>query len=298
MEELARKTVVRKLEHLTFLPEFPRSVFFYETNRMVRLDTLSYARYRSARLNSSASIKAIFPSRSKGNLLIIDGGLTCFYKIKISISTLSEFEKCMDVIDPRLSIILAVAKTNNFKQYVFDSSSKIWLIEEKKNFTFQTSLVHEWNETELVPSYMTIGAENEYLYISSPTGVWRFNLASLEKKLIIGAGSLTDDGPIDEVNIELPGSLISLNKDVLLIVDEGTQALRVVNLQGGTVSSICAAHDSEKLVEGNISNCMLLKPKFIVHYSAPQNGSIYIGGGTIHCLTYFTIENRCKSYVF
>ena len=145
---------------------------------------------------------------------------------------------------------------------------------------------------------MTIGAENEYLYNSSPTGVWLFNLASLEKKLIIGAGSLTDDGPIDEVNIELPGSLISLNKDVLLIVDEGTQALRVVNLQGGTVSSICAAHGSEKLVEGNISNCMLLKPKFIVHYSAPQNGSIYIGGEHIYRVAYVKIKNQCKSSVF
>ena len=135
-------------------------------------------------------------------------------------------------------------------------------------------------------------------YISTPAGVRQFSLARSEEKLIIRAGNFTNNGLIREANIKTPGSLSSLNKDVLLIVDEGTQALRVVNLQGGTVSSICAAHDSEKLVEGNISNCMLLKPKFIVHYSAPQNGSIYIGGGTIHRLTYFTIKNQGKSSVF
>ena len=247
-------------------------------------------------LDSSATIKAIFPSRSSGTLLVIDEGSKCFHKIKVF--TDSKLENCIKEIDSRLKIPLTVAKTNNFKLYIIDSAAKIWLIEEKKSLSFQTSLVHEWSNTKLVPSFITIGAGNEYLYISTTDGVWQFSLERLQEKLMIRAGSLTDDGPIDEVNIKIPGSLISLNKDVLLIVDEGTQALRVANLQSGSVSSICKPHDSEKFVAGNISVCTLQKPKYLIHEIEPQNGTIYIGGENIYGLLYITIENQGKPPVF
>ena len=282
--------------HLTFLSEFPHIIFYSDINIVYGYNRAIHRSKHLAILDSSATIKAIFPSRSSGTLLVIDEGSKCFHKIKVF--TDSKLENCIKEIDSRLKIPLTVAKTNNFKLYIIDSAAKIWLIEEKKSLSFQTSLVHEWSNTKLVPSFMTIGAGNEYLYISTTSGVWQFSLERLQEKLIIGAGSLTDDGPIDEVNIKIPGSLISLNKDVLLIVDEGTQALRVANLQSGSVSSICKPHDSEKFVAGNISVCTLQKPKYLIHEIEPQNGTIYIGGENIYGLLYITIENQGKSSVF
>ena len=111
---------------------------------------------------------------------------------------------------------------------------------------------------------MTAVAGNKYLSISSATGVWQLNLTSSEKRLIIDVGSVTNDIPVEKANIKVPSSLISLNVDVILIVDEGTPTLRVANLQTGSGSSICRDHDLEYIVEGNISVCQLRKPKYIL----------------------------------
>ena len=135
-------------------------------------------------------------------------------------------------------------------------------------------------------------------YISTPAGVRQFSLARSEEKLIIRAGNFTNNGLIREANIKTPGSLSSLNKDVLLIVDEGTPSLRVANLQTGLVSSICKPHDSKALAVGNISDCKLHRPKYLAHEPGPQNGSIYIGGTGIRFLTYVTIKNLNETSKF
>ena len=292
----------QNFEHLTFLPEFPDSIFYSNGNTITKYSTKNRLQVLLASLGSQAIIKAIFPSRSKKNLLIVDSYTKCFHRVNASENGV--LNTCIESLDPQIEQILTAAKTSKFKLYVFDSRSKIWLIEEKPDFKFQTTLVDAWSHASLVPNFMTIGAEHQYLYISATTGVWRFDLASTDEKLIIRAGSLIYDGPITAVNIKTPGSLSSLNKDVLLIADDATKSLRVANLQTGSVTSICEAYESksesepERFVAGKISECKLLRPKFMLHVTDTTSGSIYIGGGNLHRLAYNKVKNRCKSSVF
>ena len=251
-----------------------------------------------ATFDSSTILKAVFPSREKRNLnlLLINGSTSCFHRINVS--TISALDRCAEQVDSQMGTILAVATTNEFKQYVFDSAFKIWLLEEDENLELKVTPVHNRSTESVVPSFMTIGTGNEYLYISSTDGVWQLNLKSSEEKLIVKAGNLSNDGSIEEASVKTPGSFSFLNEDVFLIVDVGTQSLRVVNLLNGTVSSICQPHDSDQFVAGKISECQLLKPKFILYDPALKNGSIYIGGAELHSLTYITKREQRKSSLY
>jgi len=115
-------------------------------------------------------------------------------------------------------------------------------------------------------SYIALDPRKKAVYMTHSTGVSRINENG--ETLILESKNGHHDGPIEEAKTRELGYMMFLSNDLFMVVDQGNNVIRVVDLYSSLVSTICVPQTSDPVVvDGDVDRCRIQQPIYLLDKS-------------------------------
>ncbi|XP_067950884.1 hepatocyte growth factor receptor-like isoform X1 [Watersipora subatra] len=172
--------------------------------------------------------------------------------------------------------ILHDQERNRFFYLTYEPSSII----EHNLSTDEVTLRYQ-NPEEFVETWAFVADSTfSYLYVTHEGGISKMDTNDWNKTLVAGSNKWEEgeplNGPLLEARFDLPGRMVWLIQDQVLLVSEPYKhSFRVINLEDGLVTTICKGEDryNPTYILGGPKTCEMNNPLGLT----VSNGSVYIG---------------------
>ena len=281
MKEISKNFAANDHQQIIYSEFYKDNILYLTQNRIFKYDLDNAAKVLVKDLNAVNNDILDIAAYLEDTLLVLESGSKCVSSMDLTAG--NAFNSCNK--KHASASIRLIAPINLFQYFILDSNSKVWWL--YRDIKLQLSAGYKYNCRAITGTaeYMVADPHGKNVYISTSSGVWKCGADAPKPEMILPVGNSANDGELSAATIRKPGDLLFLSRDVLLVIDVGSENVKVLDLKSGYASSICRAGNVAGRLSDEISDCVLQKPRHLVYQPNWDNGVVLIGGNDLKAIT-------------